>query len=102
MSPPLGLSCVGVFSSGWLPPGKTGSPWGRGRGAEWRVLLSNELADKRVQLVVILDAHELVDDITAADGDHRGNGGHLGGGSHVNHTLTIILNLSLTDRPTSQ
>lgn len=43
------------------------------RGWATHCLLSNEFADKRVQLIVVFDPHKLVDDIASPHGDYRGN-----------------------------
>lgn len=41
---------------------------------ETDALLSDDLADERVQLIVVFDAHKLVDDVTSSHGDDGGNG----------------------------
>lgn len=65
-----GLSCSGD------PPGTPGPRWARAT----RILpcvSANQLLQEGLQLVLVLDAHELVHHIPVLDGQHGRHGGHL-------------------------
>lgn len=47
--------------------------WGVWLGEDRWISLSNDFADKWVQLIVIFDPHKVIDDVTSPHGDDRGN-----------------------------
>lgn len=69
--------CVYVNECGFFQSCRLKCTEGLGLRLWFGLSLSNKLVDKRIQLVFIFNPYELVDNVTAAHGYHRGNRRHL-------------------------